>query len=71
MFYRKNVGVVERVLRTLVGLSLMAGGFVIFGNTALAWVSVFSGVIAIGTGLLGFCPACAAVGRRPLAPDEG
>jgi hypothetical protein len=63
MLYRKNVGMVERVVRILAGCSLMVGGYIVFGRSALAWVAGASGLIAIATGSVGFCPACAMLGR--------
>lgn len=63
VLYRKNVGKVERVVRIVAGCALMVCGFVIFGPSAIAWVAAASGVITIATGIVGFCPACAMVGR--------
>jgi hypothetical protein len=63
MLYRKNVGTVERVVRIVAGCSLMACGYMVFGQSAMAWVAGASGLITIATGIVGFCPACAIVGR--------
>jgi len=41
----------------------MVGGYVVFGQSAMAWVAGASGLITIATGIVGFCPACAMVGR--------
>jgi hypothetical protein len=71
VFYRKNVGTVERVVRIGAGCVWMVGGFMIFGRDAMGWVAGASGLIAIATGLVGFCPACALVGRRELGRDHG
>lgn len=63
MFYVKNVPTWERVLRLVMGL--MALGF-----TAMSWGSPlaigagFMGAMLSMTGLLGFCPMCAMVGRK-------
>lgn len=47
----KNEGTVDRVLRVLVGLALIA--LVFFGpKTAWGWV----GLVPLLTGLVGFCP---------------
>ena len=45
-----NVGVVDRVLRVLVGLGLIA--WVMTDGPAWAW----AGVLLLFTGSLGFCP---------------
>lgn len=71
MFYRKNVGGIERLARMLAGLSLAISGFVMFGSTPLAWVAALSGLFTMGTGLLGFCPACAVAGRRAIGRERG
>jgi hypothetical protein len=63
MFYVKNVPTWERVLRVVVGLAVVAWSL-------LALAGVWSIVIAasaagiVASGLFGFCPACAMVGRR-------
>ena len=36
------------------------------GMTPLGWVLAASGALAALTGVLGFCPACATAGRKPL-----
>jgi len=71
MLYRKNVGPVERILRILAGSSLIACGFTIFGQTAVAWIAAASGLLTIATGIIGFCPACALAGRAPSSQDLG
>ena len=63
MLYRKNVGRVERVVRVVAGCSLMVCGYVVFGQSAMAWVAGAAGVTTMATGVIGFCPACAMVGR--------
>jgi hypothetical protein len=71
VFYRKNVGGIERVVRMLAGLSLVVCGFALFGRAPLAWVSALSGLFTMGTGVLGFCPACAVAGRRAVEREQG
>ncbi|HEX2009602.1 MAG TPA: DUF2892 domain-containing protein [Roseateles sp.] len=63
MFYVKNVPNWERVLRVVGGLAL--------GTAAVAavdggwgWLLGAGAVGALASGLFGFCPACALVGRR-------
>lgn len=47
---KTNVGGIDKILRILVGLALVA--WAIMGGPVWAWV----GVVALGTGLIGFCP---------------
>lgn len=69
MFYRKNLYTWEQMLRITIGIVLVAGG--LFSNLA----PIPKGAIAISglftgfTGLFGFCPACALVGKK-LKDDE-
>jgi len=65
MFYRKNVGPKERIARLVVGGSMIAYAFVVAGISA-AWPMAAGGAMVIVTGMVGFCPACAMVGRRPV-----
>ncbi|MGB7815306.1 MAG: DUF2892 domain-containing protein [Methylotenera sp.] len=52
-----NVGGVDRVIRIVVGLALIA--WVLFANGPVwAWI----GVVALATGLINFCPAYALLG---------
>ena len=64
MFYRKNVGPKERWVRAVSGALMAACGLVVLGVTPLGLLAVCAGVVTALTGLFGFCPACAMVGRR-------
>jgi hypothetical protein len=64
MFYRKNVGSKERVARLVAGVLMGACGLFFFGATPLGWLALGAGVMTVVTGLVGFCPACAMVGRK-------
>ena len=66
MFYRKNVGAKERWSRILAGGLIVACAFSQLGATPLGWLFAGAGVFTALTGLVGFCPACAMVGRKPL-----
>ncbi|WOB07200.1 DUF2892 domain-containing protein [Piscinibacter gummiphilus] len=68
MFYRKNVGSKECVARVLGGLLIVACSLTQIGTTPLGLVLAASGVVTALTGLLGYCPACALSGRRPVEP---
>lgn len=46
---KQNVGGIDRVLRIVVGLALVA--WALMGGPVWAWI----GVVPLGTGLIGFC----------------
>ena len=63
MFYVKNVPGWERVVRIILGVI----GAVLFIALLKGVAGVVGALAAIGiaiSGLFGFCPACAMVGRR-------
>ncbi len=64
MLYVKNVPGWERVLRVAMGIAMVAASLAYFGPTAAGWGVGIMGAMAVMSGLLGFCPACAMVGRR-------
>jgi hypothetical protein len=64
MFYSKNVGFQERWARGLSGAAMVACGLVGLGFTPLGLLVACAGVVTVVTGLVGFCPACAMVGRK-------
>lgn len=63
MFYVKNVPSWERVARVVIGLAVVYAGFVLLGGM---WGTVvaLSAAGIVASGLVGFCPMCAMVGRR-------
>lgn len=63
MFYVKNVPNWERVLRIVAGLIVIALAFSQLSGV-LATVVAASAAGIVVSGLVGFCPMCALVGRR-------
>jgi len=59
---KTNVGTVDRVLRILAGLTLLA----LF---ALGWIGAWGliGIVPLATGLLRFCPLYGVLGLRTCA----
>ena len=53
---KSNVGGIDRVLRIVVGLALVA--WALMGGPVWAWI----GLVPIGTGLAGFCPLYPLIG---------
>lgn len=63
MFYVKNVPTWERALRVAVGLAVAAWGVLALGGLSGTLAAVSAAGIVL-SGLFGFCPACAMVGRK-------
>ena len=67
-----NVGGVERPVRIVVGLVLLAAGA--FAGLPAGWTAVafIVGAVALITGALGFCPAWSLLGINtcPTKPQE-
>lgn len=66
MLYRKNITRPESLVRIVAGLALIAASLVWLGATPIGLVLAVSGAVGIVTGVFGYCPACAMVGRKPL-----
>lgn len=66
MLFFKNVPPVERVLRLFAGIAIIAVGWVEYQGQIFGYTLIASGIIAIMTGFVGFCPMCAMVGRKRL-----
>lgn len=64
MVYVKNVPNWERVLRVVMGAMALAFAIANWGVSGVAvGVGIMGAVLAM-TGLVGFCPMCALVGRK-------
>jgi hypothetical protein len=64
MLYVKSVPGWERGMRVAMGPGLLAASVLHFGATTIGWGVGAMGAMATMSGLLGFCPACAMVGRK-------
>jgi len=64
-FYVNNLPNWERAVRIVVALVIVIGGATL-AATPWNWLLVAAGIGFALTGLVGFCPACALVGRRTL-----
>jgi hypothetical protein len=64
MLYQKNLPGWERALRVLGAVAMIAFGLAGPVGAALGWLLVASGAFVALTGFVGFCPACAVVGRK-------
>ena len=65
--FRTNVATVERPIRLLLGSGIAAYAWL--GLSAPNVFLIAMGACVALTGLIGFCPACAIVGRQ-LRPKE-
>jgi len=63
MFYVKNVPSWERILRLVMGAMGLAFAAMSWGSP-LAMAAGAMGAVLAMTGLVGFCPMCAMVGRK-------
>ncbi len=54
----KNIGIIDRVLRALVGIALIA--WAILGGPVWAWI----GVVPLATAAISFCPLYTLLGLR-------
>lgn len=62
-----NVGTIDRVLRIVVGLALIAVALGLFGQayqTVWGWI----GLLPLATGLASWCPAYTILGIRTCKP---
>jgi hypothetical protein len=64
MLYLKNVPSWERALRIVLGLLGLGFAAANWGQSGLAAGAGIMGATLALTGLLGFCPMCALVGRK-------
>jgi hypothetical protein len=69
MFYPKNVPNFERIFRIILGAGLLL--LALFGSSLIGQPTplgtgllVFSALFIVVTGFIGWCPACAMVGRK-------
>jgi hypothetical protein len=58
--FKTNVGGIDRILRILVGLALLAG-FFLNADASLRWLYLV-GIIPLVTGLVGTCPIYSILG---------
>lgn len=57
---KKNVGTIDRAIRIIVGLALIAGFFLNSGGS-YSWLYLL-GIVPLATGLIGSCPPYALLG---------
>ena len=65
MIYRKNLPGWERMLRVIAGVAMTVAGLLGYPAGNLGYGLAAMGLFVVATGFVGFCPACAMVGRKP------
>lgn len=64
MLYVKNLPAWERLLRTAVGIGALVFAYLNLSVSALGIGIGLVGAVVSMTGLIGFCPMCAMLGRK-------
>jgi Protein of unknown function (DUF2892) len=64
MFYRKNLYTWEQGLRVVVSVVVAAYGLYAYPSSMLGYAIVAGAVGFAMTGVVGWCPMCAMVGRK-------
>ena len=64
MLYLKNLRTWESVARVAVGAAMVAVGLLGIQGRMLAGLVAATGAVFVLTGLFGWCPMCAMVGRK-------
>jgi len=64
MLFKRNVPGWERIVRAVVAIGLLIAVVAVSLAGMVGWIVGLSGAGLLTSSLLGFCPACALVGRR-------
>jgi quinol-cytochrome oxidoreductase complex cytochrome b subunit len=59
---QKNVGTIDRAIRALVGIALLAAYFLGAVQGTLGIVALVAGIVMLGTAAMGWCPPYALLG---------
>ena len=65
MLYRKNLFAWEQILRIIAGAAMVGGGLIYLPGWP-GYAVAASGIALAVTGVFGWCPACAMIGRKPV-----
>lgn len=63
MFYAKNVPAWERIIRIALGVMALVYAAMSWGSPLSMGAGIMGAILSM-TGLIGFCPMCAMVGRK-------
>ncbi len=67
MFYRKNVFAWEQVVRIVAGIAMIGFGLFSLPGNWVGYAIAILGLYNLATGIVGYCPACAVLGRKPIS----
>lgn len=68
MFYlKRNLPLAERAARLALAAAALIAAYVWSDLPLLAWAAGLTACMLAGTAMVGFCPACALLGRKPVA----
>ena len=66
LYFKVNVPAWERLLRLAMGVAVAILAALYADTMVVTWIGVAGGLMFALTGLVGFCPMCAMVGRKPF-----
>ncbi len=54
---KQNAGNIDRIIRVVIGLVLLAFAWTSWGDTgsAMTWIAAIAGIVALFTGVIGWC----------------
>lgn len=64
MVYIKNLPAWERVLRVVIAILALFYAYTHWESSYSVGIAIIAAMLSL-TGLIGFCPMCAMVGRKP------
>lgn len=67
---QKNVGTIDRSIRGLVGIALLAAYFLGAVQGTLGIVALVVGIVMLGTALIGWCPPYSLLGINTGAKQK-
>lgn len=70
LYLKRNVPVWERGLRVAAGVAGAGLAFAFAAAPLGMWAGMTAGLTFAVTGLVGYCPMCAMVGRKPMEARE-
>jgi len=70
MFYRKNIYAWEQALRIIISAAIVIYAFYAMSESMLSYAIIGMAVGFGLTGVVGFCPMCAMVGRKIKTTGE-
>lgn len=67
----KNVGTIDRAVRTIVGIAAIAAYALEMVSGTLGIISLIVGIVMIGTAAIGWCPPYALLGINSCGVKSG